>query len=149
MARLPATFSTTLDERQLRAVALIAEGRALVEVAKEVGVDRTTIWKWRNSTGFAKALSDAMSSGLEAAKSRIAALREKSLDVIESILDDVGAPPAVRLKAVEMVWSRSGLGVVEESEREDVSADDARLAFREFAREHPDEARAMLEDGDK
>ena len=122
----------------------MVEGRALVEVAAEVGVDRTTLWKWRTSAPFAAALSEAMNNGLDAAKSRIASLREKSLDVIESILDDVGAPPVVRLKAVEMVWSRSGLGVVEETERDEVGAEDARLAFREFARANPAEAKAIV-----
>ena len=122
----------------------MVEGRSLVEVAADVGVDRSTLWKWRTSPTFATALSEAMTHGLDAAKSRIASLREKSLDVIESILDDVGAPPAVRLKAVEMVWSRSGLGEVELEQRDETSQDDITAAIREFARQNPNEAARIV-----
>ena len=55
--RPPNIGDTPLSEVQARAAVLLAEGKSYREVAAEVGVDHTTVWKWRtHDATFANAV---------------------------------------------------------------------------------------------
>lgn len=100
---------TVLTHRHLAAVSLLAEGRTIEEVARELGIGRTTLYRWRTSPVFAAALAEATARGLGAALERLRCLREGAIGVLEDLLADAAAPAAVRLAAAREVMDRTGL----------------------------------------
>lgn len=97
-----------LDERQMRAVALLTSGRRVVDVAREIGVDQTTVRRWRREDAdFMLAMQTAAGEVVEAAQARLGGLLDDALTAIESVLRDETAPPAARLRAAEVVLART------------------------------------------
>ena len=47
-----AAAATELSDRQRAAARLLATGRSIPDVARELGLDRSTVWRWRRSTSF-------------------------------------------------------------------------------------------------
>lgn len=102
----PDSRESALDERQARAVVLLTQGRTGIETAREVGVDPTTLRRWRRSPSFVAAVSEAQGEAIEAAQVRLGGLLDGALSAIESVLADPAAPHAARLRAAELVLNR-------------------------------------------
>jgi hypothetical protein len=84
-----------LDARQLRAVDLVAIGKTDTEVAEEVGVDRTSVWRWRTqSPWFQAAVSQRREATWSASCDKLRALVPQALEALEAEL--VGGPNRVR-----------------------------------------------------
>lgn len=75
-----------LDERQLRAVDLLASGRAASEVAAELGVDRTTLWRWLQEPPFAASLNSRRLEIWQTSNDRLRALLCRAAEVLEQAL---------------------------------------------------------------
>ena len=82
-----------LTDQQRLAVDLLAEGRRLGEVAKEVGVSRQQLWRWRKDAAFVVELHRVRAELRERRGDRFLGLVDKSLDVLEQSLDE-GDPKA-------------------------------------------------------
>lgn len=98
-----------LSSRQTRALWLYAQGSTDAEVATELGVERSTAWRWRTADlVFRRELRRTNAVATKAAAARLEGLVDRALDVLRSVLDDPDAPAAVRLRAAETVlrcWS--------------------------------------------
>jgi transposase-like protein len=108
-----------LDTRQMHAIELYARGSTDSEVATELGVERSTVWRWRTQDrNFRSTLRRVHAEVSGAGAARLEGLVEKALDVIASTLADERVSPAVRLRAAESVLARSGIAS-DDSRRQD------------------------------
>jgi hypothetical protein len=99
-----------LSSRQTRALWLYAQGSTDAEVANELGVERSTAWRWRTvDLAFRRELRRTNAVATKAAAVRLEGLVDRALDVLKSVLDDDAAPVAVRLRAAEAVLQRAGI----------------------------------------
>lgn len=101
---------TQLTPAQSRALELYAQGSTDAEVATELGVERSTAWRWRTQdAAFRRELRRTHAEATKAAAGRLEGLVEKALDVLASTLTDQEAPLALRLRAAEAVLERAGI----------------------------------------
>jgi len=76
-----------LDPRQLRAVDMLAVGVAAGEVAAELGIDRSTLWRWRQESAFAAEVNTRRVELWQASMDRLRALVPPALDVLGQAVD--------------------------------------------------------------
>lgn len=103
------TRSTDLDGPRARALELLLAGDTPAAVARELGVDRTTLWRWRTSSSFARRYREAMGERAADAAVRLDAAAGKALDLLESVIDDEAHPMIVRLRAADSVLRHAAL----------------------------------------
>ena len=88
-----------LKPSQHKAIAALAAGATVAAAAAASGVDRATLWRWRNEgVDFICALNRALRDQADAIA---AARRELALEAVVAIRSLLGAdnPPAIRLRA--------------------------------------------------
>ena len=90
-----------LTERQRNAAELLLQGLSDQEVAAQVGVDRTTIFRWRKTVAFARELDRQRKLRSERAAHQIQAMAVSALGILQRELasDD----PKDRMRAVSML----------------------------------------------
>lgn len=126
---------------KLKALEWMADGMSDSEVARRLGFAQPVVWRWRtHDPRFVAALAEVRRVGLERASCLLDRNATGAVEVSVVLMRDETVPPAVRLKACEIVLDRSGLfskwktlGVNDQS-----SAQDIRDALREIARQHPE-----------
>jgi len=92
---------------QLRAIAAIAPGQNFTQAAEAAGVDRSTLYDWRqNDSGFRLALIEAKYSAIADELDHLQHLSAIALKNVETALTGPQAPPSVRLRASLAVLSR-------------------------------------------
>jgi transposase-like protein len=96
-------------EARQRAREMLLEGKPVAEISKELNVANTTIYKWRRQPEFAKRLAAQHEARLFLAGDKLKSMMRLSLDVLEQIIADGGAPAGSRVKAIEVVLDRAGL----------------------------------------
>jgi len=140
---------SVLDARHERAIAGLISGRKPSLVAADVGVTLRQLNRWRTeNAAFAASLAAAQNEAYRDARERVVGMLDDALDAVNEMLADRDIPAAVRIRAAEIVISRT-LDAKRDETGAGISADDARLAFREFARANPDEARAIVDGSEK
>lgn len=93
--------------RRAKALELMLEGRSDREIGQELGVEASTIWRWRTSPDFAAELQSAQRERLLALNSRMAALVPRAIETIADIMDDPLQPGMLRLRAAESLLERA------------------------------------------
>lgn len=93
----------TLAKRK-RAFALILQGWSDREVAEELGVTRTTVWKWRTAPKFAGRLQRAMESATKDAQAKVQALASRAVDALAETLGC--SDPKARVAAAKTILDR-------------------------------------------
>jgi len=78
-----------LSEAQLRAARLIAMGMGYKEVASELDVNRTTLYRWRQSPAFSDEVSRLMESAREGVRERVVRDVAEVKDLVLDTLIDV------------------------------------------------------------
>lgn len=91
-----------LTERQRVAIALLVSGKTQSAVAAELGLNRRTLWEWKQDSEFLYALHVELEQIRAAAKVRMFALMDKAFATLEHVLDH-GYTDAERLAAVRLV----------------------------------------------
>lgn len=113
MTAVLATVPTAADAlglapEQVRAAILLASGQPIGKVAADLGVDRRTLFHWRQQAAFAMAFERELAAQAqlirEAVHARLLGLAEKALDVVDTALDSGGAPA---LAAARVVLARA------------------------------------------
>lgn len=80
-----------MTPKQARAAELLVEGRTDSEVAAELEMDRTTIWRWRSiHPAFRAELARLRASVWEASEDRLRRMRVKALETLDRALDGDG-----------------------------------------------------------
>jgi len=98
-----------LAPRRRRALSLLAEGRTTTEVATELGINRSTLWRWQQEPAFAAELSGLQTSTLAAVQSRLAIVANGAVDLLQTAITDPDLAMPVRCRAAIALLDRCGL----------------------------------------
>ena len=91
-----------LNERQEQAIFLLVEGKTTTEVAAAVGVDRSTVYRWKTGNAlFIAELNRLKHSLWEAGENQLLAARTAALSAAMELLEHEDT--RVRLKAIDMI----------------------------------------------
>jgi len=104
-----ADMSNKLPPRRKRALELVLAGRTLPEVGEELGVNRSTVWKWTQDPGFAVELHQARVSRAGALQEAVGATALDAVRYLGEVVRDNSAPAGVRVRAACAVLDRAGL----------------------------------------
>lgn len=89
-----------LTDQQHAAIELLITGVAGSEVARAVGVNPSTVSRWRrNDPQFIAALESARREVFGEARDRLASLAADAVGVLGDVVKDAGAPPHLRVRA--------------------------------------------------
>lgn len=133
-----------LDDRQRRAVDLLAAGVTASEVAAQLGVDRVTVWRWRREPAFIAELNARRVELWEASRDRFRALLPQAADVFGQALADGDVRAALALVKLAGLGE---FGWVGPTDVEAIAAEERRLVTAQERRrqlEVQDEAEAEV-----
>ena len=97
----------TLRERQLAAMGLLLLGKPYLAVARAVGVDPSTLYRWRQDDAFRAELERRAEEMWDGAGVRLRALVHPALDVLEEEVHD--EYDRSRVRAAGMILRFAGL----------------------------------------
>lgn len=97
-----------IDPRRLRALEALLEGATAAEVAVELGVNRSTIWRWTREPTFAAQYRAAASDRLEHAASRLDDAARGAVDVLHDVAQNEEIDPGVRVRAASSLLQHAG-----------------------------------------
>ncbi|MBK1643590.1 hypothetical protein CKO25_02735 [Thiocapsa imhoffii] len=101
-------ITSGLTEAQTEAANLIAQGVKAVDVAEAVGVDESTVSRWRRKAPFAALVQRINSEAHLEVIGRMTDLTNRALDVLEDLLD-YRHDPGVKLRAAIAIVNASGI----------------------------------------
>lgn len=96
-------MSRKVTAQQNQVIEQLLLGKSQTAAAASVGIARETVSRWLKQPGFRQAL---VASEMEAAaelRRGLVGLREEAIKTIQQVMNDPKAPPAARLKAVEII----------------------------------------------
>lgn len=93
-----------LSEPQAAAITGLIDGRAVVDVAREAGVSRSTIYRWLEFEGFSAAMRAERRRRFRILEAHVPALASKALRALCKELDEPGTASATTIAA-----ARAGL----------------------------------------
>lgn len=94
----------TLSQKQVAALAAVASGASVEETATQVGVNRTTIWKWKTRPGpFRNALREAQAEVIHQTVRTLAQTGPPAAVVLTTLISTETVPPAVRTRAAAVL----------------------------------------------
>ena len=94
---------------QTKAVAALLSGTTFTEAAKQVGVDRSTIHRWKKDPNFAAHYNRERVDYLSAYQEKLRSLVPEAIDVLHKFLKDEDLPPSTRLRAVQTILQSAEL----------------------------------------
>lgn len=101
-----------LNEKQRAAIELIASGKSYTGAAKLLGVDRSTVFRWRQDAEFQQRLQERVSELWASANYRLKSMVEPSLEVLAEHLED--RYDRARWHAANLVLRLTKLGKISE-----------------------------------
>lgn len=96
------------DPREL-AIDMKVRGTRWSEIARRLGVDRKTVYRWRQDQVFQAELRQRRQERDEALDDRLADMVDASLDTLEQIRDNPQAKDADRIRAADIILARGPL----------------------------------------
>ena len=97
-------METDLTVTQQKAIQLLLSGSTVTAAARELGIDRTTIYVWRRShPHFSCVLNRAQSVQQQAFEGDLQDLAAAALDSVREILPSPQTPVAIRLRAAQAI----------------------------------------------
>lgn len=97
--------TSTLTARQQRAVVALLTCPDLLAAAKAAGVNRNTLFKWRQEPAFQAALKSAEAVALAEVSRSLVVLAAKATGALSDAMA-ADAPVSARLRAADIVLSR-------------------------------------------
>ena len=121
-----------LTSPQIRAIDLMLQGLSDAEVARQLRVDRTTVFRWRKSENFARQLDAQRQALLQQSTARLQTLLDPALDILQKQLQNSDPKIQVRAAAILVrmatparlarVSAADALAHEQQAEQEDLSA---------------------------
>ena len=90
-----------LTQQQQAALELLLQGMTDAQVGAQIGVDRTTIFRWRKSELFGTELDHHRRALMEQSTARLQTLLDPALDILEKQL--AGDDPKTQLRAAAIL----------------------------------------------
>jgi AcrR family transcriptional regulator len=90
-----------LSPQQNQAATLLATGLRKGAVARAVGVDPTTIWRWEKDSAFRRACGQQLHDALDATRSLVVDGRLRALRLLVDVLDDESIEHRDRIAAAK------------------------------------------------
>ena len=101
------TLSTELSPTQFRIIADLISGASMVDAAEASGVDRSTIYRWKQDVpAFAEALRRARNEISDRLRDGYRTLAANAIETVAEILRAADTPPGVRLRAAMEILQR-------------------------------------------
>ena len=85
-----------LTRAQRRALAVWLDYRTAADVAQAIGVNPSTIHRWKRDPDFIAALRELQSATLSDATAQLVGQQSASIDTLAELRDDNETPPSVR-----------------------------------------------------
>lgn len=95
------THRLKLNIRQRLAAQLLSSGMTVEATAKRVGIDRTTLSKWRKNSNFNEYISALLAQNEHDAAQTLQALKLKAIERLSDLIDSKNH--SVALRAIEAV----------------------------------------------
>jgi predicted DNA-binding transcriptional regulator AlpA len=86
---------------------LLDDGMGAPEVARQLGISKTTIYRWLSDTAFQAHLATQRAALRAEIASTLHSKATAAVKTIADLMEDTSAPKLVRLKAAEAVLSRT------------------------------------------
>ena len=113
-------------------VTLLLEGHTLTQAAEELGVHRSTCWRWLQRPEVRTELRRQREERMAAVREELAATALEATRYLRSLVQDDEQSPSVRLRAACAVLDRAGVGKAKKPAREGLEvwpAEEKRVAF--------------------
>lgn len=94
---------STLTAKQHIALAALLGGATIEAAAQAAGVNAATVHRWLNLREFQNAQDEGRRHLAQLGLAQLQGLTATAVETVRSILDDRALPPAVRLRAAELV----------------------------------------------
>ena len=127
-----------LSEPQLRAARMIAMGEAYNDIASQLEIDRTTIYRWRKQLQFASEVARLIDTATQEGRNRVVRDVSEINDVVLSTLLDVAQNDASGSARVSA--ARALTDLVDKAEER------AKQVDYDVMRDQSGEIKALLED---
>ena len=109
-----ATVCGELDSKQISAVAGLTAGGSVTDVARQIGVDRSTIYRWLNEDPvFLSELNKEKQEQLRGIRAELSSLAQTATKTLRELLLTENTPSAVKLKAAATILQAVGVLVPE------------------------------------
>lgn len=93
-----------LNAKQYKALELYVSGKEQKEICDKVGITSTTLRKWlATNPNFKSAIKQYLSAYLTANNTRVGAMYEKSIDKLNTLLNDETLTPMNMLKVINTI----------------------------------------------
>jgi len=96
-----------LSTKQKRAIAALLAERNVRAAAESARVGERTLYRWLSDAEFRAALAAAEGDAIDQATRRLIAMTGKAADELQAILTDLDSTPAVRLRAIELIFANA------------------------------------------
>lgn len=96
-----------LSTKQKRAIAALLSQKSVRAAAESARVGERTLYRWLKDAGFRAALAAAEGDAIDQATRRLIAMTGKAADELQAILTDLDSTPAVRLRAIELIFANA------------------------------------------
>jgi hypothetical protein len=108
------TPAEELTPQQMKVVGLLISGRTYSQAAAEVGVDRSTVYRWRHEPNFEQEVRDRMDESLDAVAMRTCSYMLRSTELIASAMQSFDekhtANVAFKLLNSKRAWDIASAG---------------------------------------
>lgn len=91
-----------------RALELLIAGHTVPEIAEELGVSRTTVWRWSRQPEFAHAFLELRRTRFESAQMMMDETAFDAIRVLQDVMNDEAQSGASRVAAAREVLDRAG-----------------------------------------
>lgn len=98
-----------IDGRREHALRLLIDGCTPSIVADQLGVHRSTVWRWSGEPDFQEAITRAHVERRGALAHRLDAAALQAIDTLCEVMKDASVPPGIRIRAATAILDRGGL----------------------------------------
>ncbi len=91
----------TLNPKQGKAIAALLSEKTVGGAAQKAGVGERTLLRWLQTDDFKAAYRDARREATSQAIARLATTSSGAVDTLQSVCNDLAAPPAARVSAAK------------------------------------------------